>query len=179
MTHQTAQMGAALAFFVAGGFCLSSIDAMGKLVISEISLLLLVWARYVGQVAISLPLSYRFAGKTFWKSSRPKLQLIRSILLASTTILFFSGVHQFAIARVLVLRAPINFAVIMDTVKKQKKSSINPSCCGQFLFILLNSKVYFSSKPKFYKFIKCRKLNIAMSIFNSGYKAFLCTNFIG
>ncbi|WVN42296.1 DMT family transporter [beta proteobacterium MWH-UniP1] len=114
MTHQTAQMGAALAFFVAGGFCLSSIDAMGKLVISEVSLLLLVWARYIGQVAISLPLSYRFAGKNFWKSSRPRLQLVRSVLLASTTVLFFSGVQYLPLAEAAAISftAPIWVALL-------------------------------------------------------------------
>lgn len=114
MTHRTVQTGVALALFVAGGFCLSSIDAMGKLVISEVSLLVLVWARYVGQVAISLPLSYRFAGKNFWKSSKPGLQFTRSVLLVSTTILFFGGVQFLPLAEAAAISftAPIWVALL-------------------------------------------------------------------
>jgi drug/metabolite transporter (DMT)-like permease len=114
MTHQTLQMGAALALFVAGGFCLSVIDAMGKVVVTEVGLLVLVWARYMGQIAISLPLSYRFAGRYFWKASRPGLQLVRSILLASTTVLFFGGVQFLPLAEAAAISftAPIWVALL-------------------------------------------------------------------
>lgn len=42
---------------------------------------------------------------------------------------------------------------------------------------LLYCKVYFSSKSKFDKFIKCRKLDVAVSVFNSRNKTLFRSNF--
>jgi drug/metabolite transporter (DMT)-like permease len=90
--------GAALLLFVLGGFCLSSLDAVGKMVLTEAGLVLLVWARYAGQVLMSLPLSYAFAGPRFWQTSKPATQLGRSVLLLLTSILFFSGIQWLPLA---------------------------------------------------------------------------------
>jgi drug/metabolite transporter (DMT)-like permease len=89
---------AALLLFILGGFCLSSLDAIGKLALSEAGLALLVWARYAGQVLISLPLAYRFAGSGFWKTQKPAIQCGRSILLLLTTVLFFAGIQWLPLA---------------------------------------------------------------------------------
>jgi drug/metabolite transporter (DMT)-like permease len=90
--------GVALLLFVFGGLCLSSLDAIGKMVLSEAGLVLLVWARYAGQVLISLPLSYAFAGPRFWQTKKPATQLGRSVLLLLTSILFFSGIQWLPLA---------------------------------------------------------------------------------
>jgi drug/metabolite transporter (DMT)-like permease len=88
----------ALLLFICGGFCLSSLDAIGKIVVSESGLVLFVWARCVGQVIISMPLAYAFAGPKFWQTQKPGLQLTRSVLLLLTVILFFGGIQWLPLA---------------------------------------------------------------------------------
>jgi drug/metabolite transporter (DMT)-like permease len=49
-------------------------------------------------VVISVPLARHFAGKRFWFSYRPKLQMARSSLLALTSVLFFAGIQWLPLA---------------------------------------------------------------------------------
>lgn len=98
LSQPAGQHGTALLLFVLGGFCLSTLDAVGKMALSEAGLVLLVWARYMGQVLLSLPLSYRFAGPRFWLTKNPKIQLSRSVLLLLTSILFFAGIQWLPLA---------------------------------------------------------------------------------
>jgi drug/metabolite transporter (DMT)-like permease len=88
----------ALGLFVAGGLSLSTLDAVGKALLSETTLWMLIWARYVGQFVISVPLARYFAGQRFWFSHRPKLQMARSSLLALTSLLIFAGVQWLPLA---------------------------------------------------------------------------------
>ena len=88
----------ALGLFIVGGLCLSSLDAVGKLLMSQTSLIMLIWARYLGQFLFSLPLAYWRAGPKFWKTSRPQLQLMRSTLLLLTSVLFFAGLQFLPLA---------------------------------------------------------------------------------
>ena len=91
-------MRVALALFIAGGLCLSSLDAVGKLLMSQASLIVLLWARYVGQLLLSLPLAYWWAGPQFWRTSRPGLQWARSTLLLLTSVLMFGGLQFLPLA---------------------------------------------------------------------------------
>ena len=118
MVHLGTSTQVALALFIFGGFCLSALDAVGKLVISESGLLLLLWARYVGQVLISVPIAYYCAGKTFWRSARPRLQIFRSILLGLTSIFFFAGIQWLPLAEASAISftAPIFVAILSGPI---------------------------------------------------------------
>lgn len=99
----------ALLLFVSSGLCLSALDGVGKLVLTESGLLLLVWSRYVGHLLFSLPIAYAYAGPRFYKTARPGLQMVRSTLMALTTLLFFTGVQWLPLAEAsaLAFTAPI------------------------------------------------------------------------
>jgi len=107
-------MRVALALFIAGGLCLSSLDAVGKLLMSQTSLIVLLWARYVGQLLLSLPLAYWWAGPQFWRTSRPGLQWARSTLLLLTSVLMFGGLQflPLAEASAIAFTAPLWVALL-------------------------------------------------------------------
>ena len=107
-------MRVALALFIAGGLCLSSLDAVGKLLMSQTSLIVLLWARYVGQLLLSLPLAYWWAGPQFWRTSRPGLQWTRSTLLLLTSVLMFGGLQflPLAEASAIAFTAPLWVALL-------------------------------------------------------------------
>lgn len=100
--------------FVTGGFCLTVMDAIGKLALNEASLIILVWSRYMGQLLFSVPLAYKYSGKQFWKTNNLRIQLTRSALLTSTTVLFFGGVRWLPLAEAssIAFTAPIWVAIL-------------------------------------------------------------------
>ena len=53
----------ALPLFLVAGLCLSGLDATGKYLVRDHSLLLVVWARYAGQMLFVTPFAYHRVGK--------------------------------------------------------------------------------------------------------------------
>ncbi len=112
----------AVLFFVMGGLCLSSLDAVGKMAVTESGLALLVWARYMGQVIMSVPLACKFAGPCFWKTRRPLMQYSRSVLLLLTTTLFFAGIQWLPLAEASAISftAPLWVAILSGSAFNER-----------------------------------------------------------
>ena len=89
---------AALPLFLLAGLCLSSLDATAKYLVRDHPLLLVVWARYVGQMAVVTPFAWHRAGPGFWRTRRLRLQLGRSALLLMATIAFFGALRYLPLA---------------------------------------------------------------------------------
>ena len=88
----------ALALFLLSGACLSVLDASGKWVVTSSGLLLLLWFRFSGQVLMALAMGLRKEGLSLFHTHRPALQLLRSVLLIVTSMLFFAGVQYLPLA---------------------------------------------------------------------------------
>ena len=88
----------ALALLLLSGACLSVLDASGKWVVSSSGLLLLLWFRFSGQVLMALTMGLRKEGLALFHTHRPGLQLLRSVLLIVTSLLFFAGVQYLPLA---------------------------------------------------------------------------------
>ena len=88
----------ALALFLLSGACLSVLDASGKWVISTSGLLLLLWFRFSGQILMALIMGLRKEGLGLFQTHRLGLQMLRSVLLIVTSMLFFSGVQYLPLA---------------------------------------------------------------------------------
>jgi drug/metabolite transporter (DMT)-like permease len=88
----------AVPLFLLAGLCLSSLDATGKYLVREHALLLVVWARYAGQMLVTTPFAWQRAGSGFWRTRHPTLQLLRSTSLLAATICFFAGLRYLPLA---------------------------------------------------------------------------------
>ena len=77
----------ALGLFVAGGFFLSSFDAVGKLLMTDTNLLVILWARYLGQFAFSIGIALWKIGPLFVKTDHLQIQML----------LFFAPRHKFSV----------------------------------------------------------------------------------
>ena len=88
----------ALPLFVLAGFFLSSLDATAKYLVRDHSLLVVVWARYAGQMAVVTPFAWHRAGRGFWRTRRPRLQLLRSLFLLLATLGFWGGLRYLPLA---------------------------------------------------------------------------------
>ena len=93
-----ATLARALPLFLLAGLCLSSLDATAKYLVRDHVLLMVVWARYAGQMMVVTPFAWRRAGLSFWRSRRPWLQLVRSTSLLVATICFFGGLRYLPLA---------------------------------------------------------------------------------
>ena len=88
----------ALPLFLFAGLCLSSLDATAKYLVQGHSVFLVVWARYLGQMAVVTPFAWHRAGHGFWRTQHLKLQLARSLCLVTATVCFFSGLRYLPLA---------------------------------------------------------------------------------
>jgi drug/metabolite transporter (DMT)-like permease len=88
----------ALPLFLLAGLCLSSLDATGKYLVRDHSLLLVVWARYAGQMVFVTPFAWNRAGPGFWRTRKLGLQLVRSLMLVLATLGFFAGLRYLPLA---------------------------------------------------------------------------------
>ena len=88
----------ALPLFVLAGFCLSSLDATAKYLVRDHSLLVVVWARYAGQMVVVTPWAWHRAGHGFWRTRKPRLQLLRSLFLLLATLGFWGGLRYLPLA---------------------------------------------------------------------------------
>jgi drug/metabolite transporter (DMT)-like permease len=88
----------ALPLFLLAGLCLSGLDATGKYLVRDHSLLLVVWARYAGQMLFVTPFAWHRAGPSFWHTRRLPLHLIRSLMLVLATLGFFGGLRYLPLA---------------------------------------------------------------------------------
>jgi drug/metabolite transporter (DMT)-like permease len=88
----------ALPLFVLAGFCLSSLDATAKYLVRDHSLLVVVWARYAGQMVVVTPYAWHRAGPGFWRTRKPCVQLLRSLFLLLATLGFWGGLRYLPLA---------------------------------------------------------------------------------
>ena len=88
----------ALPLFLLAGLCLSSLDATGKYLVRDHALLVVVWARYAGQLLVTTPFAWQRAGPGFWRARHPALQLLRSASLLAATVCFFGGLRYLPLA---------------------------------------------------------------------------------
>ena len=78
-------------------------------------LLLVVWARYTGQMVVSTPVAWKRGGPGFWRTRHLRVQLIRSLCLVMATACFFGGLRflPLAEASAITFLAPM-FAIVFS-----------------------------------------------------------------
>jgi drug/metabolite transporter (DMT)-like permease len=88
----------ALPLFLLAGLCLSSLDATAKYLVRAQHLLLVVWARYVGQMVVVTPFAWHRMGHGFWRTGNLRMHLLRSAFLLCATVCFFAGLRYLPLA---------------------------------------------------------------------------------
>ena len=74
MTDTAHPLRHALPLFLLAGLCLSSLDATAKYLVRDHALLVVVWARYVGQMLVVTPFAWHRTGPAFWRTRKPALR---------------------------------------------------------------------------------------------------------
>jgi drug/metabolite transporter (DMT)-like permease len=105
----------ALLLFLLAGLCLSSLDATAKWLVRDHPLWLIVWARYAGQMIVVTPFAWQRTRGGFWRTRKPRLQLLRSLFLVLATLGFWGGLRYLPLAEAsaITFLAPI-FVVLLS-----------------------------------------------------------------
>ena len=115
----------AIIFSLLGWMFLPIMDGFAKYLSTDLPVLQITWARYFFTVAFILPIMFFFYKKQLVFSDKPKLQVLRGLILLSANICFFYAISVISLAKALTL------------------AFIAPLIVTSFSPILLNEKVGF------------------------------------
>jgi drug/metabolite transporter (DMT)-like permease len=87
-----------IAYVVSALAVLIILDASGKFAVQRIPVTLTVWSRYVGHVIAVVLLAYPMMRGSLFRTTNPKLQIARGLLLATMTMFYFSAMKTLPLA---------------------------------------------------------------------------------
>ncbi|MCE7876851.1 MAG: DMT family transporter, partial [Betaproteobacteria bacterium PRO3] len=88
----------ALPLFLGAGLCFTTLDTIAKFLVRDHALLVVVWARYAGQMAAVTPYARHRVGPGFWRTRNLRMQLLRSAMLLAATLSFFGALRYLPLA---------------------------------------------------------------------------------
>ena len=93
----------AIIFNLLAWVMLPIMDGFAKYLSSDLPVLQITWARYFFTVAFTLPIMFFFFRKNLVWTDKPKLQLIRGLILLTANLLFFYSISIISLAKALTL----------------------------------------------------------------------------
>ncbi len=93
----------AIIFSLLGWMFLPVMDGLAKYLSADLPILQITWARYFFTVVFTLPIMYLFFNKQLVWSDKPKLQILRGLILLIANICFFYAISVISLAKALTL----------------------------------------------------------------------------
>jgi len=93
----------AITFSLLGWMMLPVMDGFAKYLSADLPVLQITWARYFFTVAFTLPVMFFFYNKQLVWSDKPKLQILRGLILLCANICFFYAISIIPLAKALTL----------------------------------------------------------------------------
>jgi len=93
----------AITFSLLGWMMLPVMDGFAKYLSTDLPVLQITWARYFFTVAFTLPIMFFFYNKQLVWSDKPKLQILRGLILLCANICFFYAISKIPLAKALTL----------------------------------------------------------------------------
>ena len=93
----------AIIFSLLGWMFLPVMDGFAKYLSDDLPILQITWARYFFTVAFVFPIMFFFYKKQLVCSDKPKLQILRGLILLSANICFFYAISVISLAKALTL----------------------------------------------------------------------------
>jgi drug/metabolite transporter (DMT)-like permease len=93
----------AIIFSLLGWMMLPVMDGLAKHLSADLPVLQITWARYFFTVAFTLPVMFFFYNKQLVWSDKPKLQILRGLILLCANICFFYAISIIPLAKALTL----------------------------------------------------------------------------
>lgn len=93
----------AIIFSLLGWMFLPVMDGFAKYLSADLPIMQITWARYFFTVVFTLPIMFFFFNKQLIWSDKPKLQILRGLILLFANICFFYSISVIALAKALTL----------------------------------------------------------------------------
>jgi len=93
----------AVIFSLLGWMMLPVMDGFAKYLSADLPILQITWARYFFTVAFTFPVMFFFYNKQLVWSDKPKLQILRGLILLCANICFFYAISIIPLAKALTL----------------------------------------------------------------------------
>jgi len=93
----------AITFSLLGWMMLPVMDGFAKYLSADLPVLQITWARYFFTVAFTFPIMFFFYNKQLVWSDKPKLQILRGLILLCANICFFYAISIIPLAKALTL----------------------------------------------------------------------------
>ena len=93
----------AIIFNLLAWVMLPIMDGFAKFLSSDLPVLQITWARYFFTVVFTLPIMFFFFRKNLVWTDKPKLQLIRGLILLTANVCFFYSISIISLAKALTL----------------------------------------------------------------------------
>mgnify|MGYP006139442609 CR=1 FL=1 len=93
----------AIIFSLLGWMVLPIMDGFAKYLSADLPVLQITWARYFFTVAFTLPVMFFFYRKQLVWSDKPKLQIVRGLILLCANVCFFYSISVISLAKALTL----------------------------------------------------------------------------
>ena len=93
----------AIIFSLLGWMVLPIMDGFAKYLSADLPVLQITWARYFFTVAFTLPVMFFFYKKQLVWSDKPKLQIVRGLILLCANVCFFYSISVISLAKALTL----------------------------------------------------------------------------
>ena len=108
------------------GLLLTSLDSTAKYLVRDHSVILVVWARYAGQMLVVTPFARHRAGRDFWRTKHLRMQLLRSACLVAATACFFTGLRYLPLAEAsaITFLAPILIVILSQPLLGERPAPV-------------------------------------------------------
>ena len=105
----------ALPLILASGFFFATLDTTGKFLVGAHAVLLVVWARYLGQMIFATAIASHRLGREFWRSRHLRMQLARAMCLVVASSSFVGSLRYLPLAEgsAIAFLAPM-FAIVLS-----------------------------------------------------------------
>ena len=105
----------ALPLILLAGVFFATLDATAKYLVTDHTLFVVVWARYLGQMVVVTPIAWHRGGNGFWRTRHLRMQLVRSLCLVLATLCFFGALRFVPLAEgsAITFLAPM-FAILLS-----------------------------------------------------------------
>lgn len=88
----------ALPLILASGFFFATLDTTGKFLVGTHAVLLVVWARYLGQMLFATAIAAQRVGRGFWRTRHLRMQLARAVCLVIASASFVGSLRYLPLA---------------------------------------------------------------------------------
>ena len=129
---QGARVTAGIAFLVTAMACFAVLDTAVKYVGAFISILVAVWFRYVFQAVAVTAIMLPLRGRELFRTSHPRFQLLRGLLLLAVSVLSFVSVQFMPVGEftAFVMTTPLVVTLFAALFLKEKVSPLRWTLVG-------------------------------------------------